>query len=81
MYVVFAVAVVLIVVLLLLLDRVLKAVRQGHRRRDAAIRLTAAAASAQAQARRQAAVADARDALTTVLPAIQKEERGPRHVA
>jgi len=81
MFVVFAVAVLLIAALLFLLDRALKAIKTGRRRRDAAIRLAAAAAEAEEQARRRAAADNVRNALTTVLPAIQKEERGPRHVA
>lgn len=81
MYVVFAVAVVLVAGLLFLLDRALKAVRRGRRRRDAAIRLAPAMAQAEEKAQRKAAATKARNALTTVLPAIQKEDRGPRHVA
>jgi hypothetical protein len=81
MVVVLAIAVVLVAGLLFVLDRALKAIQRGRRRRNAAIRLGAAAASAEEQAKRQEAAASTSGALTTVLPAIQKEDRGPRHVA
>lgn len=81
MVVVIAIAVVLVAGLLFMLDRALKAIQRGRRRRNAAIRLGAAAASAEEQAKRQEAAANTSGALTTVLPAIQKEDRGPRHVA
>lgn len=88
MYVIFVVAVVLIAVLLYVLDRGLKAVQKGRRRRDVGIRLAAAAAYAEAQAAYAEAQANAEakqqetsGALTTVIPAIQQPERGPRRVA
>lgn len=81
MFVVFAVLILIVIGLLFLLDRALKAIQEGRRRRRAAIRLAAAAASAEEQAKRQEAAASTSGALTTVLPAIQKPERGPRHVA
>lgn len=81
MYVMFIVAVVFIAVLLYVLDRGLKAVQKGRRRRDAAIRLSAAAAYAEAQADAEARKKETSGALTTVLPAIQQPERGPRRVA
>jgi hypothetical protein len=81
MYVMFVVAVVLIAVLLFFLDRGLKAVQRGRRRRDAAIRLGAAAAYAEARADAEARHQETSGALTTVLPAIQQAERGPRRVA
>ncbi len=79
MYVMFVVAVVLIAVLLYVLDRGLKAVQKGRRRREAGIRLAAAAAYAEARADAEAKHQETSGALTTVLPAIQ--ERGPRRVA
>lgn len=81
MYVIFAVATLLIAGLLFLLDRALKAVNEGRRRREVAIRLAAAAAEAEEKDRLRRAAADASAALTTVLPAIQEPERGPRRVA
>jgi type II secretory pathway component PulJ len=81
MYVLFVVAVVLIAALLFLLDRGLKAVQRGRRRRDAAIRLGAAAAYAEAQADAEARKKQTSGALTTVLPSIQQPEQGPRRVA
>jgi hypothetical protein len=81
MYVLFVVAVVFIAVLLYVLDRGLKAVQKGRRRRDAAIRLNAAAEYAEAQADAEAKNKETSGALTTVLPAIQQSERGPRRVA
>ena len=81
MYVIFVVAIVLVAGLLFLLDRALKAVQQGRRRRVAGVRLAAAAAQAEQAARRRRASADASAALTTVLPAIEQTERGPRRVA
>lgn len=80
MYVMLALAVVFVTVLLILLDRALKAVRTGRRRREAAIRLAPAAAQAEAEVRKRAAAARAQDALTTVLPGILEEEREPRRV-
>jgi hypothetical protein len=81
MYALFVVAVVLIAALLYLLDRGLKAVQRGRRRREAAIRLGAAAAYAEARADAEAKKKQTSGALTTVLPAIQQPERGPRRVA
>jgi len=81
MYVIFVLAVVLVAGLLFLLDRGLKAVSKGRRRRVAGERLAAAAAHAEQQAEQQHAVQEASAALTTVLPAIQQGERGPRRVA
>jgi len=80
MYVIFVVAIALVAGLLFLLDRALKAVQQGRRRRVAGVRLAAAAAQAEQAARRRRASADASAALTTVLPAIQQAEQGPRRV-
>jgi hypothetical protein len=81
MYVVFVVVVLLIAGLLFLVDRGLKAVERGRRRRAAGARLAAAAAYAEQEDRQRQAAADASAALTSVLPAIQEPERGPRRVA
>ncbi|HLH82821.1 MAG TPA: hypothetical protein VKV38_06125 [Trebonia sp.] len=81
MYVIVAVAVLLIAGLLYLLDRALKAVNEGRRRREAALRLAAAAAEAEEKDRQRRAAAAASAALTTVLPAILEPERDPRRVA
>ena len=81
MYVIFVVAIALVAGLLFLLDRALKAVQRGRRRRADGARLAAAAAYAEERARQRRAAAEASSALTSVLPAIQQEERGPRRVA
>ena len=85
MYVLLFVAVLLISGLLFLLDRALRAVRTGRRRRNAAIRLAVAAARAEDKARDEerarTEVAKASGALTTVLPSIQQPGQGPRRVA
>jgi hypothetical protein len=81
MYVIFVVAIALVAGLLFLLDRGLKAVSRGRRRRDAGMRLFAAAAQAEHQAGHQQAAEQASAALTTVLPAIKQGKRGPRRVA
>ena len=81
MYVILVVLVLLVAGLLFLLDRVLKAVERGRRRRAAGARLAAAAAYAEAEDKQRRAVADASAALTNVLPAIHEPERGPRRVA
>lgn len=80
MYVIFVVVIALVAGLLFLLDRALKAVQEGRRRRAAGLRLAAAAAHAEEVARQRRAAADASGALTSVLPAIQQAERGPRRV-
>jgi hypothetical protein len=80
MYVIFVVVLALVAGLLFLLDRALKAVQEGRRRRAAGLRLAAAAAHAEEVARQRRAAADASGALTSVLPAIQQAERGPRRV-
>jgi ABC-type uncharacterized transport system permease subunit len=80
MYVVFAVVIALVAGLLFLLDRALKAVQEGRRRRAAGVRLAAAAAQAEEVARQRRAAAAASAALTSVLPAIHQDERGPRRV-
>jgi hypothetical protein len=80
MYVIFVLVLALVAGLLFLLDRALKAVQEGRRRRAAGLRLAAAAAHAEEVARQRRAAADASGALTSVLPAIQQAERGPRRV-
>lgn len=81
MYVIFVAVIALVAGLLFLLDRALKAVQRGRRRRADGVRLAAAAAYAEERARQLRAAAEASSALTSVLPAIQQEERGPRRVA
>ena len=81
MYVIAIVAVVLIAGLLYLLDRALKAVQRGRRRRDVAVRMAAATEYAEKQAERRNEVKRASSALTSVLPSIQQPEKGPRRVA
>ena len=78
MYVIAVVVVVLIAGLLYLLDRGLKAVQRGRRRRDVAIRMATATDYAEKQAERSTEVSSA---LTSVLPAIQQPGKGPRRVA
>jgi len=79
MYVLLPVAVILLACLLYAADRGLKAVRQGLRRREAGIRLLAAAAQAEEEERQRRETKEASGALTSVLPAIH--DRGPRSVA
>jgi hypothetical protein len=83
MYVIVAVAVVVIAGLLYLLDRSMKVIREAQRRRDINMRLAAVAEQAEAAEERRQAAAKARDAITSVLPAIKwsDEEQGPRSVA
>jgi hypothetical protein len=84
MYVIFAVAIVLIACLGLLLDRGLKAIDRGRRRRDAAERLAAAATRAEQEHQQRKEREQTSAALTNVLPAIaiaQDDDRGPRRVA
>lgn len=82
MYVIFAVVAVLAAGLLFLLDRALKAIQAGRRRREAGMRLYAAAAQAEARERQRRAAAERSKALTTVLPCIrQEDEHSPRKVA
>jgi hypothetical protein len=81
MYVIAIVAVALIAGLLYLLDRGLKAVQRGRRRRDVAVRMAAATAFAEEQAERRREVKETSAALTSVLPSIQQPEKGPRRVA
>jgi len=81
MYVIAVVAVVLIAALLYLLDRGLKAVQTGRRRRDIATRMAPAMAYAEEKAKEKTQAKEASSALTSVLPAIQQPEKGPRRVA
>ncbi len=81
MYVIAIVAVVLIAGLLYLLDRALKAVQRGRRRRDVAVRMAAATEYAEKQAERRKEVKESSAALTSVLPSIQQAGKGPRRVA
>jgi hypothetical protein len=82
MYVIAAVGIVLIAGLLYLLDRALKAVQKGRRRRGLAERMAPAMAYAEEQDKRRKEARKASSALTSVLPSIQQApEKGPRRVA
>jgi Flp pilus assembly protein TadB len=81
MYVIFVVAIALIAGLLLLLDRGLKAIDRGRRRRVAAERLAVAATNAEQEQQQRREQQEASTALTNVLPAIATGDRGPRKVA
>lgn len=82
MYVIFALVAVLVAGLLFLLDRALKAIQEGRRRREAGMRLYAAAAQAEARERQRRAASAASKALTTMLPRIrQEDDQSPRKVA
>jgi F0F1-type ATP synthase membrane subunit b/b' len=73
-----AVVFVLLICLLVVVDRTLKAVQRGRRRRDAAERLTAAAAKGEAKARQRKATEQVSAALTSVMPTIHDVDT--RHV-
>ncbi len=64
------VAVVLLVFLLFAVDRAVKAIERGLRRREANRRLAAAAAQAEAEDRRRKAAERVSGALTSVMPTI-----------
>jgi predicted lysophospholipase L1 biosynthesis ABC-type transport system permease subunit len=81
MYVIFVVAIAAIAGLGLLLDRGLKAIDRGRRRRVAAERLVAAASKAEQEQRQRRKQQEVSTALTSVLPAIPRDDRGPRKVA
>ena len=84
MYVIFILAIALIAGLGLLLDRGLKAIDRGRRRRVAAVRLAAAARRGEQEHQQRTAQQETSAALTNVLPAIaitQDDDRGPRRVA
>lgn len=78
MGVLLAVIFVLFVVLLFFADRAVKAIRRGQRRRDVNERLSVVVAEAQARDAQRRAVAEAEEALTSVMPTIH--EHDPRHV-
>ena len=65
-----AVVIVLLICLLLATDRAVKAIKRGHRRREANQRLVAAAAQAEAEDRQRKAAERASGALTSVMPTI-----------
>jgi hypothetical protein len=73
-----AVVFVLLICLLVVADRTFKAVQRGRRRRDAAQRLTAAAAKAEAKDRQRKATEHVSAALTSVMPTIHDVDT--RHV-
>ena len=81
MYVIAVAAVVIIAGLLYLLDRALKAVQTGRRRRDLAVRMAAATDYAEKQAESRKEAKESSAALTSVLPSIKQPEKGPRRVA
>ena len=81
MYVILAVLAVFVVALLFMADRALKAIEKGRRKREAGMRLYAAAAAAQATERQRQAKETASKELTAVLPAIKKPKDEPRRVA
>jgi uncharacterized membrane protein len=79
MPVLLAVVIVIVVCLVLaFLDRSVKAIRRGHRRREANERLAAAAAVAEARDRERRAAAQAQEALTSIMPTIHDHDA--RHV-
>jgi hypothetical protein len=80
MYVIFVVAIALIAGLFLLLDRGLKAIERGRRRRIAAARLDAVASKAVREHEKRREREETSRALTNVLPAIAQAELGPRKV-
>ena len=73
-----AVGFVLLICLLVVADRTFKAVQRGRRRREAAQRLTAAAAKAEARDRQRKATERVSAALTSVMPTIHDIDT--RHV-
>jgi hypothetical protein len=73
-----AVVFVLLICLLVVADRTFKAVQRGRRRRDAAQRLTAAAAKGVAKHRQRKATEQVSTALTSVMPTIHDVDT--RHV-
>jgi hypothetical protein len=81
MYVIFIVAIVVIAGLFFLLDRGLKAIERGRRRREAAGRLATAARKAEEKDQRRREHDEASAALTSVLPAIAVDKDRPRTVA
>jgi len=82
MYVIAVVVIVLIAGLLFLLDRALKAVQRGRRRRELVARMAPAMAYAEEQDKQRKQAKKASAALTSVLPSIKQEpDKGPRRVA
>lgn len=81
MYVTLVAVAAFLVGLIFLIDRFRTVLRNARRRRAADARLAAALAQAERQHSARQAAAKASAALTTVLPAITKTERGPRRVA
>ncbi len=73
-----AVVFVLLICVLVVADRTFKALRRGRRRRDAAQRLTAAAARGIAKHRQRKATEQVSGALTSVMPTIHDVDT--RHV-
>lgn len=73
-----AVVFVLLICVLVVADRTFKAVQRGRRRRDAAQRLTAAAAKGKARHRQRQATEQVSGALTSVMPTIHNVDT--RHV-
>jgi hypothetical protein len=80
MYVVFVLAIAVIAGLFFLLDRGLKAIDRGRRRREAAERLAAVASKSEQEHEQRKEEQEASAALTSVLPAIAQGDRGPRKV-
>ena len=73
-----AVLIVLFVCLLFAVDQAGKVIKRERRRRDAARRLGAATAQAEAQVKQRRAAEQASGALTSVMPTIHDVD--PRHV-
>ena len=78
MHVLIAVAVVLVACLLFAADRTAKVIKRTRRRRDASLRLAAAAAQGEAKHRQRKSAEQASGALTSVMPTIHDDD--PRHV-
>jgi hypothetical protein len=85
MYVILAIAALLFIACLIVFtDRYVKNRRQvmaERKREEMAARLAPVVAQAAQEQQERDTVLDTSSALTTVLPAIQAEERGPRRVA
>jgi hypothetical protein len=81
MYVILVIVVLFIAALLFALGLYRMAVRNVRKRQAMGDRLAAAETRAERVAEARGAEFDASEALTTVLPAIMKDERAPRKVA
>jgi len=85
MYVILAIAAVLFLICLIVFtDRYVKNRRQvmeERKREEMAARLAPVVEQAAQEKQARSTAAETSSALTTVLPAIQAEERGPRRVA